>query len=175
MAVQGRRGSPAGEDAAAEGAGRGLPNNQADTSTAERPASGAGEATPGNQSGAADWDDSAWSTARAAPSTPSRAPRPSSTLRIANLSPFATEDDVEDLIAARLSSSPPVAVKLLFNERTGLCKGLCFVDFGSLAAADEALKTLQGADIKGEAIQLSYSPPIRPDVKKGFQKDERPR
>ncbi|GIL99478.1 hypothetical protein Vretimale_4633 [Volvox reticuliferus] len=98
------------------------------------------------------------STAR--PNNPQRAAveahAPSPILKVSNLEPHITDDDLRSLFLAHVSVKD---VRLVLDKYTGLPRGLAFVEMFSVGEATRALGLLHGAVLPGSSqpLRLCYA------------------
>lgn len=93
------------------------------------------------------------STAR--PANPPRVPvdseTPSAVLKVSNLPPHVSEDDLRYHFAGHAAVKD---VRLVLDKFTGLPRGLAFVELASVSEAARALAGLQGGSLPGSALPL---------------------
>lgn len=74
---------------------------------------------------------------------------------VGNLSFRATEDQVRDLFSPY---GEVEAVAMITDRETGKFRGFCFVEMGD-AAADAAIKALNGTEVDGRALRINEAQP----------------
>ena len=74
------------------------------------------------------------------------------TLYVGNISYSMKEDDLKKAFG---QFGEVVSVKIIIDKRTGKSKGYGFVEMGSDAAADEALKGMNGQDLAGRNVKVN--------------------
>ena len=90
----------------------------------------------------------------------------SKNIYVGNLPFRTTEESVRDLFA---SYGPVQSVKLISDRETGKPRGFGFVEMDDDAAADEAIRALDGAEFEGRSLKVNEAkpraprPPRRPD------------
>jgi len=77
-------------------------------------------------------------------------------LFVGNLAYKVTEGDLETLFAA---SGKVVSITIPTDRHTGQKRGFGFVEMGSQAEAESAIKALNGFDLQGRALAVSISRP----------------
>jgi RNA recognition motif-containing protein len=82
---------------------------------------------------------------------------PNSTLGIFGLNQFVTEDEMRTALAEKLPGMEGYSFKMIVDERTGLCKGFCFVDFACLDDAMSAKDILNSESLRGQDFRCDYS------------------
>lgn len=82
---------------------------------------------------------------------------PNSTLGIFGLSQFVTEDEMKIALAEKLPEIREYSLKMIVDERTGLSKGFCFVDFACLDDAMSAKEILNKESFRGQDFRCDYS------------------
>lgn len=80
-------------------------------------------------------------------------------VRISNLSPAATENDVRDLIS-RIGSATRVFVAKDYN--TGLCKGFAFVTFFDTRSCENCIKMLDGYGYDNLILKVEFAQKSKP-------------
>lgn len=87
---------------------------------------------------------------------------PNNTLGIFGLSQFITEDEMRAALTEKLPEMKGYSFKMVMDERTGLCKGFCFVDFVCLNDAMSAKDILNNESFRGQDFRCDYSYKQRP-------------
>ncbi|EHJ49187.1 RNP-1 like RNA-binding protein [Solidesulfovibrio carbinoliphilus subsp. oakridgensis] len=80
----------------------------------------------------------------------------SKNIYVGNLPFRTTEDSVRDLFARY---GEVQSVKLISDRETGKPRGFGFVEMDDDAAADEAIKSLDGADFEGRNLKVNEAKP----------------
>uniref|UniRef100_I2Q651 RRM domain-containing RNA-binding protein n=1 Tax=Desulfovibrio sp. U5L TaxID=596152 RepID=I2Q651_9BACT len=83
----------------------------------------------------------------------------SKNIYVGNLPFRTTEDSVRDLFARY---GDVQSVKLISDRETGKPRGFGFVEMDDDAAADEAIKSLDGADFEGRNLKVNEAKPRAP-------------
>lgn len=83
--------------------------------------------------------------------------QPNMTLGLFNLSPYTTEDDVDEIIKDNLQEVSDYSINVILDPGTGLCRGFCFISFICLEDSINAKNLLNGKAIKGACIKANYS------------------
>ncbi len=83
----------------------------------------------------------------------------SKNIYVGNLPFRTTEDSVRDLFARY---GEVQSVKLISDRETGKPRGFGFVEMDDDAAADEAIKSLDGADFEGRNLKVNEAKPRAP-------------
>ena len=74
------------------------------------------------------------------------------TLYVGNISYSMKEDDLKKSFG---QFGEVVSVKIIIDKRTGKSKGYGFVEMANDAAADEALKGMNGQDLAGRNVKVN--------------------
>lgn len=82
---------------------------------------------------------------------------PNSTLGIFGLCQSVTEDEMRTALAEKLPGMREYSLKMIVDERTGLSKGFCFVDFACLDDAMTAKEILSNESFRGQDFRCDYS------------------
>ncbi|KAM0680006.1 transformer 2 beta [Glugoides intestinalis] len=82
---------------------------------------------------------------------------PNNTVGVFGFSQYTNEEDVKKLLAKRLKNLREYTYKLITDERTGLCKGFCFVDFKCLEDAIIAKDILSFESLWGLDFKCDFS------------------
>ena len=85
----------------------------------------------------------------------------STTIFIGNLSYDATEEELRTLL---VEMDPGVRVRLGIDRATGKARGFAFAQFGSDAQAADAVRRLDGVDLRGRRLRVNDAddkPPAR--------------
>jgi len=77
-------------------------------------------------------------------------------LFVGNLAYKVTEDDLETLFG---QSGKVVSISIPTDRQTGQKRGFGFVEMGSQAEAESAIKALNGFDLQGRPLAVSISKP----------------
>ncbi len=80
-------------------------------------------------------------------------------LFVGNLSFSVKDSDLQDLFA---QFGEVTSAKVITDRDTGRPRGFAFVEMGSQAAAESAIKGLNGKDVDGRQIAVSVSQPKPP-------------
>jgi len=80
-------------------------------------------------------------------------------LYVGNLSQEATEDDLQELFQ---SAGQVKSVKIIFDHFTKQPRGFGFVEMSSAEEGQKAISTLNGAEVKGQAIKVNEARPKEP-------------
>lgn len=75
-------------------------------------------------------------------------------LFVGNLSYQLTDFDLEDLFK---EYGEIVSAKVIVNRMTGRSKGYGFVEMSSEESATKAMEALNGADVKGRPVNVSFA------------------
>ena len=76
----------------------------------------------------------------------------STTIFIGNLSYDATEEELRTLL---VEMDPGVRVRLGIDRATGRARGFAFAQFGSDAQAADAVRRLDGVDLRGRRLRVN--------------------
>lgn len=82
---------------------------------------------------------------------------PNNTLGLFGLHQSITEEDLKAVLEEKLIGLSGYSYKLIMDERSGLCKGFCFIDFLSLNDAISARKILGSESFRGQDFKCDYS------------------
>lgn len=77
-------------------------------------------------------------------------------LYVGNLPFSVTENDLQDLFS---KAGTVASVELIQDKMTGKSRGFAFVEMGDQAAADNAIKTLNGQDFNGRPLVVNEARP----------------
>ncbi len=80
-------------------------------------------------------------------------------LYVGNLSFNSTEDDISHAFAAHGTVS---SVNVIMDRDTGRPRGFAFVEMGSDAEAQAAVKALDGQDLDGRNLKVNIAKPREP-------------
>lgn len=80
-------------------------------------------------------------------------------LFVGNLSYDATENDLEELFSG---AGSVVSVKIITDRNTGRSRGFAFVEMETEEQAQDAINTLDGAEVAGRPIKVSEARPQKP-------------
>ena len=83
----------------------------------------------------------------------------SKNIYVGNLPFRTTEESVRDLFGRY---GPVQSVKLISDRETGKPRGFGFVEMDDDAAADEAIKSLDGAEFEGRNLKVNEAKPRAP-------------
>jgi RNA recognition motif-containing protein len=83
----------------------------------------------------------------------------SKNIYVGNLPFRTTEDSVRDLFARY---GEVQSVKLISDRETGKPRGFGFVEMDDDAAADEAIRALDGAEFEGRSLKVNEAKPRAP-------------
>lgn len=83
----------------------------------------------------------------------------SKNIYVGNLPFRTTEENVRDLFARY---GDVQSVKLISDRETGKPRGFGFVEMDNDAAADEAIKSLDGTDFEGRSLKVNEAKPRAP-------------
>ena len=78
---------------------------------------------------------------------------------VGNLPFRTTEESVRDLFGRY---GPVQSVKLISDRETGKPRGFGFVEMDDDAAADEAIRALDGAEFEGRSLKVNRAKPRAP-------------
>lgn len=82
---------------------------------------------------------------------------PNNTVGVFGFSQYTKDEDVKKLLAKRLKRLGEYSYKLIIDERTGLCKGFCFIDFKCLEDAIIAKDILSFESLWGLDFKCDFS------------------
>lgn len=82
---------------------------------------------------------------------------PNNTIGIFGFGQYTTEDDIKKLLRERLPGISGYTYKLIVDERSGFCRGFCFVDFKSLEDAIVAREILNFESFRGSDFKCDFS------------------
>lgn len=82
---------------------------------------------------------------------------PNNTIGVFGFNPNTTEEDLKILLNSLFSDKFEYTSKLIMDERTGLCKGFCFIDFKCLDHAITAKNMLSKESFRGQDFKCDYS------------------
>ena len=83
----------------------------------------------------------------------------SKNIYVGNLPFRTTEESVRDLFGRY---GPVQSVKLISDRETGKPRGLGFVEMDDDAAADEAIRAVDGAEFEGRSLKVNEATPRAP-------------
>jgi len=82
---------------------------------------------------------------------------PNNTLGLFGLHHSTTDEDLNQLLEDKLKGLKGYTYKLIVDDRTGFCKGFCFIDFVSLNDAITAKFILNSESFRGQDFKCDYS------------------
>ncbi|ELA40796.1 uncharacterized protein VICG_02167, partial [Vittaforma corneae ATCC 50505] len=82
---------------------------------------------------------------------------PSNTIGIFGFSHYTTEEDVRKLLKDKIPHIEGYNCKVIIDERTGFCRGFCFVDFKCLEDAVNARDILNFDSFRGLDLKCDFS------------------
>ena len=82
-------------------------------------------------------------------------------IRIGNLSPGVTEDEVRSIFVGHGTVE---RFKMMTDRWTGLLRGFAFLEMADDAEAEKAIVALDGSELKGKVLKVS---PARPQLHRG--------
>lgn len=82
---------------------------------------------------------------------------PNNTIGVFGFSPYTTDEEVRELLKKKLPGMSGYTHKLIMDERTGLCKGFCFLDFKCLEDALTAKEILSFESFRGLDFKCDFS------------------
>jgi len=91
---------------------------------------------------------------------------------VGNLSYSATEEDLTELFSA---FGNVVSAKIIKDNYTGESKGFAFIEMESQEEGENAIRELNGKELKNRAINVSVARPKEPRTGGGGGRDSRPR
>ena len=85
---------------------------------------------------------------------------------VGNLNWEATEEDVRDFF---LPFGDVASVKIITDRETGRARGFAFVDMPNAAQASGAIKSVNGQDFMGRALNVNEARPPAHSARGGFR------
>lgn len=82
---------------------------------------------------------------------------PNNTIGVFGFGPYTTDEDIKNLLKDKLKNINEYTYKLITDDRTGLCKGFCFVDFKCLEDAINAKDILSFESFRGQDFKCDFS------------------
>lgn len=82
---------------------------------------------------------------------------PSNTIGIFGFGHYTTEEDVRKILQNKIPHIKGYNYKLIIDERTGFCRGFCFVDFKCLEDAVNAKNILSFESFRGLDLKCDFS------------------